>query len=75
MAHLARRAFDVHGNGSQGVSKWLDCVFKFMNVLRPTKFNMLLDDRPEVSSGARSGELAVRSRNCDAQSCLFSFTS
>ena len=26
----------------------LDCVFQFINVLRPRKLNTALDDRPEV---------------------------
>ena len=49
-AHSATHAFDVW----QQITKCeqlplcLDCVFKFMNVLRRAKLNTLLDDLPEV---------------------------
>ena len=49
-AHWATHPFDVR----QQITKReqlplrLDCVFKFMNVLRRTKLNTPLDERPEV---------------------------
>ena len=63
-AHSATQAFDVR----QQITKWeqlplrLDCVFKFMNVLRRMKLNMSLDDPQRFSNGARSGELEGQSR-------------
>ena len=48
--HLARLAFSVRQQITrrEQVPLHLDCVFQFMNVLRPRKLNTPLDDRPEV---------------------------